>query len=97
MAGYRITKLAQADLEQIWAYTADEWSTTQAEIYLDALFACFEAISDGRKPGQNADNIRSGYRKLKCQRHYVFYRVDASNVAEIIRVLHVSMDVESHL
>jgi toxin ParE1/3/4 len=52
----------------------------------------------GRKAatGVSCDDLRSGYRKYPVGRHIVFYR-EAQAGIEIIRILHVSMDVESNL
>lgn len=97
MALYRISKLAQSDLEQIWLYTIDEWSLSQAEKYIDGLLACFDAIADGSLPGKSVDYIREGYKKALYGKYYVFYRLGSDDVTEIIRVLHGSMDVENRL
>lgn len=97
MSQYRITKLAQTDIEQIWLYTIDEWSLSQAEKYIDGLLACFDAIAEGKTQGRPVDYLRLGYRKALYGKHYVFYRFGDDDVAEIIRVLHVSMDIENRL
>jgi len=37
MAKYKISKLAELDLEDIWNYTVYEWSIEQAEKYLNGF------------------------------------------------------------
>lgn len=97
MANYRITHLAQSDIQSIWDYTIEEWSLGQAEKYIDSLFACFDAIADGNTQGKAIDHIRQGYKKAIYGRHIVFFRTGEDQVIEIIRVLHSSMDIENRL
>ncbi len=39
---YRLTPLAEADLEEIWFYTFRHWSIEQADSYHRSLVAVFE-------------------------------------------------------
>ena len=97
MADYRITQLAQNDLQNIWDYTVDQWSTKQADKYIDGLLACFDSIAHGITLGKSIDYIRQGYKKALYGRHIIFFRVGTDHVVEIIRVLHSSMDIEDRL
>jgi toxin ParE1/3/4 len=97
MSSYRLTKLAEHDLVKIWEYTVHEWSLNQAEKYIDGLLSSFESIGDGKTKGKSIDSVRIGYKKVLYGKHYIFFRFSPGDVAEIIRVLHVSMDVENHL
>lgn len=97
MANYRITHLAQSDIQSIWDYTIEEWSLGQAEKYIDGLFDCFDAIANSITQGKAVDYIRQGYRKAIYGRHIVFFRVGEDQIIEIIRVLHSSMDIENRL
>jgi toxin ParE1/3/4 len=97
MSDYRITRLAQHDLEKIWEYTLHEWSLSQAEKYIDGLLSSFDAIGEGKLQGKAIDSVRKGYRKVLFEKHHVFFRLSQDKVVEIIRVLHVSMDIERHL
>jgi toxin ParE1/3/4 len=97
MANYRITRLAQNDVQNIWNYTVDQWSLSQAEKYIDGLFDCFDAVADGTMQTKAVDQIRQGYRKALYGRHVVFFKFGDDQVTEIIRVLHSSMDIETRL
>ncbi|WP_084439938.1 type II toxin-antitoxin system RelE/ParE family toxin [Dyadobacter alkalitolerans] len=94
MSEYKISKLDQNDLENIWEYTLREWSSNQAEKYLDGLLNCFQALGDKRIEGKPAEHIREEYFKCRFLKHQIFYRQSPDYKIEIIRVLHVSMDVE---
>lgn len=97
MAEYNLTKLAQRDLRNIWAYTVREWSVEQAEKYVGGLLACFEGLANDYIVGKPAEHIRPGYRKTLYGKHYIFYRTGINDIIEIIRVLHVLMDIENQL
>lgn len=97
MAKYRITRLAQNDLQSIWDYTVQEWSVSQAEKYIDGLLSCFDAIADGSMSTRAVDHIRQGYKKAAYGRHLVFFRIGTDQIIEVIRVLHANMDVENRL
>lgn len=96
MGSYRLARRAEIDLQDIWDYTETTWSTNQAEKYLDGLFSCFQAIADGRAKTKPIDTIRKGYHKAQFVKHNIFFRKSAGHMIDIIRILHVSMDVELH-
>ncbi len=56
---YVLSPMAEADLEEIWVYTAQEWSAAQAEIYTNDIIDAFEGIATGKKAGRPA-LIREG-------------------------------------
>lgn len=92
---YLLSPMAEADLADIWTYTAREWSAEQAEHYTNEIINVFEEISLGRKTGTTVD-VREGYRKVFVGRHTIYFKLQGEIIA-IIRVLHQSMDVERHL
>ncbi|WP_309083276.1 type II toxin-antitoxin system RelE/ParE family toxin [Chelativorans sp.] len=55
---YRLSPLAEADLEEIWLYTFKHWSLEQADIYHNLLVAAFEELAAGTKIRRRVD-IRS--------------------------------------
>jgi toxin ParE1/3/4 len=97
MGSYRLARRAEIDLQDIWDYTETTWSTEQAEKYLDGLFSCFQAIADGRAKVKSIDTIRVGYYKTLIAKHNIFFQKPANRVVEIVRILHVSMDVDLHI
>lgn len=97
MAKYKISKLSELDLEDIWNYTVYEWSIEQAEKYLNGLFSCFDGLSEGHIVGKSIDHVRIGYRMTSFGKHYIFYKLSPSETVEIIRVLYIRMDFENRL
>ena len=95
MASYRLSPLAESDLEQIWLYTLNEWSLDQANRYYDQIMDAIEELASGQKQGRKAD-IREGYLKYAVGRHFVFFR-RSDGMTDVIRVLHQSMEAGLHL
>lgn len=92
---YVLSPMAETDLEEIWTYTAREWSADQAESYTNDIIDAFEGIATGKKVGRPV-LVREGHLKILVGRHAIYYQIRGQVIA-IIRVLHQSMDVERHL
>jgi toxin ParE1/3/4 len=92
---YRLSPLAEADLEDIWLYTFKTWSLEQADSYQADLVVAFEGLARGHKKGRPVD-IHEGYFKYPVGLHLVFYKVDDLHI-DVIRVLHQRMDAWRHL
>jgi toxin ParE1/3/4 len=95
---YRISKEALNDLENIWLYTFETWSTEQANHYFDLLMDEIEYLSENPKSGKDYNEIRKGYFRSRVKSHFIFYKINLKNKAiEIIRILHQHMDISSRL
>jgi len=92
---YRLSPLAEADLEEIWLYTLNHWSLEQADIYHHNLVAAFEGLAAGTKQGRSAD-VLPEFMKYLCSSHVVYF-LDYSDHLDVIRVLHQRQDAERHL
>lgn len=97
MTRYLLSPAAQADLEEIWAYTYDRWGPDQAEEYLRELQRAIERAAANPRIGRACDEIRPGYRQLAAASHTLFYRVSAEGFLDVVRVLHRRIDVDRHL
>ena len=91
-----ISKKAVSDLEEIWLYTVDKWSITQADRYYSLIFDEIHYICRNPSAGKPMDHVRKGYRATKVKSHLVFYRVLEDRV-EVIRVLHERMDIPNRI
>jgi toxin ParE1/3/4 len=92
---YRLTPLAEADLEEIWLYTFENWSAEQANVYIADLVIAFEHLAWRLRTGRRVD-ARDGYFKCAVGSHFVFY-VQSDAGIDVIRILHQRMDIEKHL
>ena len=97
MKGYVLSPAAQADLGEIWDYSARNWGAEQADRYILAIRDACEALADGSRHGRAIDDIRPGYRKLAVASHFLFYRFTDAGMIDVIRILHQRMDVASRL
>jgi len=46
--------------------------------------------------GREGSDIRSGYYKISCGSHFLFYRITAEGI-DIVRILHERMDFVRHI
>lgn len=92
---YRLSPLAEHDLEEIWLYTMNEWPPDQADRYVGQIIDAIEELASGQKQGWKVD-IPEDYLKYPIGRHMVFFR-QIDGVTDVIRILHQSMDVERHI
>jgi len=92
---YRLSPLAEDDLEGIWLYSLEHWSLTQADTYLRDLIGVFQALASGVKRGRPVD-VRPGYLKYASGAHVIYFQ-DRGDRVDVIRVLHGRQDAERHL
>jgi toxin ParE1/3/4 len=92
---YRLSPLAEADLEEIWSYTVEAWSWEQAERYHAEMLDIFARLAAGQLSGRRID-VREGYLKYPVGSHFVFYRLGPGGI-EVIRILHQRMDASRYL
>ncbi len=94
-SAYRLTRIADSDLFQIWCESREQWGSRQADKYLNELESCFIELSQHPKLGRSRPEIRPGYRSIPKNKHLIFYRQHCGSI-EIIRILHQRMEVIEH-
>ena len=95
---YELTPDAEADLEQIAAYTLREWGPEQQTHYAELLESGFARIAEGQAVARRFLERYPHLYVTRCERHYIFYlRQDASARPRIIAVLHERMDLISRI
>ena len=97
MALYIISEEALKDIDNIWLYTAENWSLEQADRYYNLILDEIEYISDNFEAGRDIGRIRKGYRFSKIKSHLILYKKSKGGEIEIIRILHERMDIENRL
>jgi len=90
---YQVSTKANTDLTNIWEYTFNNWSPSQADRYIELLTSKFKEISNNPDLGKSYEGVRENYRGLPIKSHIIFYRVFGENNIEIIRILHQRMDL----
>jgi len=95
---YKISQEANRDIENIWLYTFENWSTEQADRYFNLLLDEIEYIAKNPNSGKDYNQIRKGYFRSRIKSHFIFYKINRKKErVEIIRILHQRMDIESRL
>jgi toxin ParE1/3/4 len=97
MADYIFTNAAVEDLSEIWNYTFDEWSESQADKYYTLLIGFYKKISDNPKMDKNYPQVNKNIFGYRVGQHIIFYRVINSRKIEIMRILHSRMDIRTRL
>jgi toxin ParE1/3/4 len=97
MANYILTNKAVEDLSNIWDYTFEAWSETQADKYYSMLLDSCQELADEKLRGKNYPEVNEYILGLTIGRHIIFYRKLKDKKIEIARILHSSMDVKSRM
>ena len=96
MAKVRLTPRAERDLEEIWQYTVQEWSSAQGGKVVASLLNAMALLAKDPSRRRSAEKIRAGYRRRNVGAHVIFYK-QTDDGSAIVRVLHQRMDLESQL
>ena len=84
---YRLTRRAEADLEDIFEYTLRMWGAAQAESYVRKILQSFDRLASQPNMGRLREEIAPPVRLLHVERHLVIYRsIDVG--IEVIAVTH---------
>lgn len=104
----RLSAAAEADYRQILRWTVENFGSAQARIYADTLTSALKALSAGpaiagaKERPEIGNEIRTLHvaRNGRKGRHFVIFRIgnaQGSNVIDVLRLLHDSMELERHL
>ena len=97
MSTYVLSPAAQADLDDIWDYTRARWSNDQAEKYVREIQRAIERVLDNPLIGRPCEEVRAGYRRHAVGSPTLYYRIASGDLIDVVRVLHMRMDVDRHL
>ncbi|BAO84626.1 MULTISPECIES: type II toxin-antitoxin system RelE/ParE family toxin [Comamonadaceae] len=95
MKAVAFSPAAQADIGEIWDYSADRWGPDQADNYIDAIRDACYALARGTKHGRPAE-VLPDFQKYLCGSHVVYF-LNYPDHLDVIRVLHQRQDAERHL
>ena len=81
MKALSFTPRAEADIDGIWDYSAENWGPDQADRYTDEIRDACRALASGRRQGR-ATNVRPGYLKCFTGSHVIYFRDMGSDAGE---------------
>ena len=87
---YRLSALAERDLEEIWSYVAEDASPTTADRLIDAIIDRFELLAEQPRMGRLRPEFGEGVRSFTVENHVIYCRY-ADDVL-VARVLHGRRD-----
>ena len=87
---YRLSDLAEQDLEKIWSYVAEDASPATADRLIDAIIDRFELLAEQPRMGRLRPEFGEGVRSFTVE-SYVIYDRHEGNVV-IARILHGRRD-----
>jgi toxin ParE1/3/4 len=88
---YRLSPLAEQDVEKIWSYVAEDSNTERADRLVDAIVDRFDMLSEHPKMGRLRPEFGPGVRSFAVESHVIYYREKEGDIL-IARVLHGSRD-----
>lgn len=95
MKALALSPAAEADIDQIWDYTAEIWGADQADAYTDRIRTACVRLASGVLRGRPVD-VRAGYLKQSIGSHVIYFR-DKKDRIEVLRILHQKQDVSRNL
>lgn len=104
----RLSAAAEADYREILRWTVTTFGAAQAKAYAETIASAFQALTAGpttmgsKKRDDIGENLWTLHvaRNGRKGRHFVLFRVAASqkqDVIDVLRLLHDSMDLQRHL
>lgn len=97
MAKVVLRQEAIDDLNNIWFYTFETWSETQADKYYATIKMACNRIANNPSVGKEYDGISKNLLGVKSEKHIIFYQIINSERIEIIRILHERMDLKNRI
>ena len=96
---YRLPSRAEAELAEIWVYSAERWNQEQADRYIHALVNRFEWLCDNPPLWNPRPDIAEGLFSCPQQSHVIYFRPQGNppDVIEIVRVLNGRMEPAQHI
>lgn len=87
---YRLSPLAERDLEEIWSYVAEDASPTTADRPVDAIVDRFDLLAEQPRIGRARPEFGPGVRSLAVENYVIYYRQEDDVL--IARILHGRRD-----
>lgn len=87
---YRLSALAEQDLDEIWSYVAEDASPETADRLIDAIVEQFELLAEQPRMGRLRPEFGAGVRSFTVENHVIYYRHEGEIL--IARVLHGRRD-----
>lgn len=88
---YRLSPLAERDLDEIWSYVAEDATPTAADRLLDDIIHRFDLLAEQPGIGRARPEFGIRVRSFAVENYVIYYRQEGNDVL-IARVLHGRRD-----
>jgi toxin ParE1/3/4 len=88
---YRISKDAERDLDEIFAYWAKRVSLQVADRIIDSITSRFWILGEHPAAGRSAEDIASGVRCFPAGKYLIYYRKTRRGT-DILHIFHGAQD-----
>jgi toxin ParE1/3/4 len=87
---YRLSALAEQELEEIWSYVAEDASPAIADRLIDAIIDRFELLAEQPRIGRLRPEFGEDVRSFAVENYVIYYRHEGDVL--IARILHGRRD-----
>jgi len=95
MINYKLSPLAEKDLQKILSTTIDTWGVEQAKIYAESLDTALMKLAQYPEFGRTRNKLYVNARSFPLEKHIIFYKIAQTGI-EVARILHQRMDPSKH-
>ena len=88
---YRLSPLAEGDLDEMWSYVDEEATPTTADRLVDDIIHRFDLLAEQPGMGRSRPEFGIGVRSFAVENYVIYYRQEGNDVL-IARVLHGRRD-----
>ena len=88
---FRVSRPAQKDLEEIFAYWAERVSEAVADRVVDAIIDRFRLVGEFPDTGKPVDEMAAGVKCFPAGKYLIYYR-RARQVTDILHIFHSARD-----
>jgi toxin ParE1/3/4 len=81
MSHYRLSPLAESDLDDIWLRIAQDASVDTADQVIGDVVNRFGLLADHPQAGRTRDEIAAGVRSFAVESYIIYYRPDPDDVS----------------
>ena len=96
MPSYELTRAAERDLTEIYAYTYAEFGEAQADRYFENLEDTVARLAENPRLGRDVSDLGKGYRQFIHQRHTIYYRRRRGGIL-VVRILGPGRSTDAEL
>lgn len=91
MPSYALSRAADKDLTDIYAFTYTEFGERQAEAYFQSIEDCLTRLAENPRLARDAGAIRKGYQQFVHRHHTIYFKRTRDGIL-IVRVLGPGMN-----